>query len=610
MRRLFQFLAATALLFGAPAVASAATPFTAGAGERPQVAVGPDGTGYVTWMIRSRTGEGDLVGYCRVPRAGTACNRIGYLPFPGGTVANGGAVAEVFTDPADASRVLIMAGCWNCGAGGITDRVYITPSSNGGTTFGLPVEAGRGLVMGGQAAWVRGASPPLLVGVGGSELLAMNGTPPTTSPVAFTSSIIIATPAVTEVHGTSQLLAASSDLDAVRFAVYAGPATAAAVNTQASWIRDQPVPGAATNSTETSLASGPSGTFLAYRHARLGDDRALLHRYDPVTRTVDAGREIQGADALDDDVFGPDLAQDASGRLHAVWRSLRRGGRLRYRRSDDAGASFSAAGNLAASEAFHDPEVAAAADGTGFAVWKDGSGAVRVVELDPQPEPADAPPPPAPVAPAAPPPAPAPAAPRAPAELQVGRLVLDRRPGRFRVAARIRPEATGTLRIRLRARGRTRSFDAPIVRGRVALRAALPRRMARARTGEVTLSYAGDSGTTGERVALRAGRRPARLRAARSVLDSGRLRARGSLTRRARGRVVLRISFLAGGAYRTHRTQARIQRGRYRTSTQLPAALRAWLARREGAVRVTTTYTGRPARGIHGEQRIATATVR
>jgi hypothetical protein len=436
----------------------------------------------------------------------------------------------------------------------------------------------------------------------------MNGTPPTTSTVTFTASGIIASPAVTEVHGASQLLAASSDLDAVRFAVYSGPITAAGVNTQASWIRDQPVPGADTNSTGTSLASGPSGTFLAYRRASLGDDRARLHRYDPVTRTVDAGREIQGADALDNDVFDPDLAQDASGRLHAVWWSLLRGGRLRYRRSDDAGATFSAAGNLAASEPFNDPEVAAAPDGTGFAVWNGASGAVRVVELDPQAEPADGPPPPPAPTPA--PPVDPPAAARAPAELQVSRLVLERGPRRFRVAARIRREATGTVRVRLRAGGRMRSFDAPIVRGRIALRAPIPGRMARARTGRVTLRYGGSSTTAAEHVTLRAGRRPARLRPARPVVDSGRLRARGTLARVARGRVVLRVSFLAAGAYRSHHTQVRIERGRYRANAQLPPDVRSWLARREGAVRVTTTYAGRAARGVHGEQRIATATVR
>jgi hypothetical protein len=54
----------------------------------------------------------------------------------------------------------------------------------------------------------------------------------------------------------------------------------------------------------------------------------------------------------------------------------------------------------------------------------------------------------------------------------------------------------------------------------------------------------------------------------------------------------------------------RIERGRYRANAQLPPAVRSWLARREGAVRVTTTYAGRAARGVHGEQRIATATVR
>ena len=606
MRRILPLVAAAALLLGAPAAWSA-TPFTAGTGDRPQIAVGPDGTGYVAWMVRSSTGEGDLVGLCRVPRGGTACDRIAFIPFPGTTVANGGDVAQVFTDPDDAGRVVLMASCWNCGAGGTTNRVYVRGSSDGGTTFGLPTEFGRGLVVGGQSAWLRGATPPLLVTIGGSRALGMNGGAPAASTVSFTGAGVIATPAVTEVPDSSQLLAASSDLDSVRFTVYEGPLTAAGVNTQGNWTIDLPVPGAAERSTETSLATGPSGTFLAYRRAQLGDDRARLHRYDPDTMTLDAGREIQGPDALDADVFEPDLTQDAAGRLHAVWRSGLRGGRLRYRRSDDGGASFSPAGNLAASEPFGDPEVAAAADGTGFAVYNGAHGAVRVVELDPQPEPSPAPPPA--TDPPVPPP-PAPAALRAPAELQVTRLLLDRRRDRFRVAARIRSEATGTVRIRLRARGRTRTFEAPIARGRIALRRGLPRRMARARTGSVTLRYGGDAGTAPERAGLRAGRRAARLRPARAVVEAGRLRARGRVARAARGRVSLRLSFLADGAYRTHRARARIRRGRYRVNAPLPAAVRTLLARREGPLRVTSTYAGRGARGIHGEQRTRTAAVR
>jgi len=607
MRRLLPLLAAAALLVGAPAAWSA-TPFTAGTGDRPQVAVGPDGTGYVAWMVRSSTGEGDLVGYCRVPRGGTACDRIAFIPFPGTTVANGGDVAQVFTDPDDASRVVLMASCWNCGAGGITNRVYLRGSSDGGTTFGLPAEFGRGVVVGGQSAWLRGTTPPLLVTIGGSRALGMNGAAPTASTVAFTAAGIIATPAVTEVPGTSQLLAASSDLDSVRVAVYEGPLTAAAVNTQSNWTIDLAVPGAAERSTETSLATGPSGTFLAYRRAQPGDDRARMHRYDPDTMTLDAVREIQGPDALDADVFEPDLTQDAAGRLHAVWRSGLRGGRLRYRRSDDAGGSFSPAGNLAASEPFGDPEVAAAEDGTGFAVYSGAHGAVRVVELDPQPEPSPAPPPV--TDPPAPPAPPAPTVLRAPAELQVTRLLLDRRRDRLRVTARIRPEATGSVSVRLRARGRTRSFAAPIVRGRIALRGRLPGAMAGARSGRVTLSYAGDAATAPERAALSAGRRAARLRPGRATVDGGRLRARGSVAPAARGRVSLRLSFLADGAYRAHRVRAAIRRGRYRANAPLPASVRSMLARREGALRVTVTYAGRPARGIHGEQRAATATVR
>src|SRR5690606_4979659 len=54
--------------------------------------------------------------------------------------------------------------------------------------------------------------------------------------------------------------------------------------------------------------------------------------------------------------------------------------------------NFSAAANLAVSENFTDPELAAAGDGRGFATWTQGvNGPVRVVPLDPKPETAGGP---------------------------------------------------------------------------------------------------------------------------------------------------------------------------------------------------------------------------
>ena len=431
----------------------------------------------------------------------------------------------------------------------------------------------------------------------------MPGGAPASAPVTFTTAPIIATPALTVVAGADQLLAASSDLGAVRFSVYDGALTAAAVNTQASWVRDQAVTGATGGATETSLAAGPGGTYLAYRRGPAGGARARLHRWDAAGRVFDAGREIQGDDPLDADVGEPDLTQDPAGRLHAAWRSGLRGGRLRYRRSSDGGATFTAAANLALREPFGRPEIAAGADGRGFAVWSGASSAVRVVPLDPRPEPAAPGPPVLPPAPPA-------AGPRPPAGFEVTRLVLDRSTRTLRLAGRIDPAATGTVRVRLRAAGRASTFAPAIVRGTFRLRARVPRPVSRAGTGAVTLAYAGDGGTAGETLRLRAGRRGARLRPAAPVIEDGRLRARGRLVRAARGRVVVRLRFLADGAFRSFALDARIRDGRYRLDARLPAALRGRLDRREGAVRVITTYAGRLRGRIHGEQRIRTAAVR
>ena len=63
-----------------PATAQAATPFTAGSGAAPTVAVGSDGTGHVVWET---TEEDAKVGYCRVSAGGGSCNRTELLEFPG-----------------------------------------------------------------------------------------------------------------------------------------------------------------------------------------------------------------------------------------------------------------------------------------------------------------------------------------------------------------------------------------------------------------------------------------------------------------------------------------------------------------------------------------------
>ncbi len=80
MRPIVRFLLIAIACLAIPAGAQAATPFTAGSGASPDVAVGSDGTGHVVWQTG---GENDQVGYCRVSAEATACNRTELLSFPG-----------------------------------------------------------------------------------------------------------------------------------------------------------------------------------------------------------------------------------------------------------------------------------------------------------------------------------------------------------------------------------------------------------------------------------------------------------------------------------------------------------------------------------------------
>src|SRR5215210_8478630 len=131
-------LAAGLLLALAPA-ADAATPFTAGTGHGHDLAVGSDGTGHVVWL---QDEGGDRVHYCRVPAGGSACDtESGAFNFPGLLDHHATGDAQVFT-PA-VNKVVILASCWYCVTGSITDRTFRWISTNNGVDFGAPAEVGN-----------------------------------------------------------------------------------------------------------------------------------------------------------------------------------------------------------------------------------------------------------------------------------------------------------------------------------------------------------------------------------------------------------------------------------------------------------------------------------
>jgi len=361
-----------ALALAAPAASAA--PFTAGTGHDAQVAVGPDGTGHVTWLT-DEGGDGRLV-YCRVPAGGEACERTETLAFPtaGGAAQTVHSTPQVFV-PSD-ERVVLVASCWNCGSGGTTNRTYQWTSSDRGSSFGPPVERGRGLIADGQGALLPETDTLLIVG--GGKLQAMGDALLGTPEITLSTTPIIESPAVAPVPGTDQVVHVSSDMSRLEHAVYAGPQSATAMDVEGNWLRGQPVVGGEADSRGASLAAGPSGLRLAFRRGG-GGNTIRVSAYDPATRTFGAPQDVVRGAGADE----PDLAQDPSGALALVWRVSSYGGRLRYARTATGDGPFSPAAMIARGERFADPQVAAGPGGGGFAVWGGASGEVRVAPLPP-----------------------------------------------------------------------------------------------------------------------------------------------------------------------------------------------------------------------------------
>jgi hypothetical protein len=385
--------AAAVMALASAAPALGATPFSAGIGTGHDLAVGSDGTGHVVWIRDD--GTEDEVPYCRVPAGGSACDgESTVLEFPetGAPVPDSFGTAHVFA-PAP-SKVVVVASCTQCGSGGITDRTYRWTSTDNGVTFTDPaVEIGNDLMVAGQSGYLNAGD--VFLGVEGGLFMGMDF--PGIENADFSlggGGGFVYNPAVVPGPDASTVVHAIDDLHAVKYAVYAdpgGPITPAELNDPSNWTSKLLSAPEGENS-ETHLSSGGNGVLLSYRYFVPNDNRIALRRFDGATDTFGAPLYVEGTNSIDNNSADyPHHAQDGSGRIHVVWRSLHGGGRLRYTRSDDGGVSFSQVANLATSESFQDPIVEASPTGTGFAIWSGiGTSPIRVVPIDPifEPDPA------------------------------------------------------------------------------------------------------------------------------------------------------------------------------------------------------------------------------
>jgi len=384
-------LAVGLLLALAPA-ANAATPFTAGTGTGHDLAVGSDGSGHVVWVVHE--GTDDRIRYCRVPPGGSSCPTLIYLDFPGSMSTSPSPHLQVFAPATD--KVVVVASCHTCPD--LPTRTFRFISTNNGNTFPTVDQVGN-LQLNGQSAFINNAAN-LVLGVSGSLFQGQTGPSPgsiTQLSLGQGGSVYDASAAADP--GGTKAVYAVNDLHTVEYRVFNDPGTAGI--TAAELNDNSPVEenwgGAAgtkflsspeSDNSETRLSSGPNGVYLTYRYAETGNPHVALRKFSSATDTFGGPTYIEGAGPIEDNSIGElQHSQDASGRLHVVWRSLFDGNRLRYTRSDDAGATFTPVANLATRETFFSPMVEAGPGGTGFAVWRGSANAIRVVPIDPQPEP-------------------------------------------------------------------------------------------------------------------------------------------------------------------------------------------------------------------------------
>ena len=226
---------------------------------------------------------------------------------------------------------------------------------------------------------------------------------------------------------------------------------------------------------------------------------------------------------------------------------------------------------------------------------------------------APAPAAPAPAAPA--PAAPAPAEQAAPprpagegpstAKLSLARTRIVRGDRVLDVLAPISRLASGSARVRLRAAGLLLSFSARINEGdgQIRFRKLIPRKQAQLGTGIVTITYPGDADTRPQTVRLRAASQPADLRLTRPTITGGRLRAAGTVSKRARGVVRVQIEYVVAGRTRTTQFKATIDNGRWSLAERLSQSVRSAIAQRSGSVHSYTLFTGYYQRRVRGEMR-------
>ena len=214
MRRLVRSLLIATACLALPAGAQAANPFTAGSGGGPGVAVGSDGSGHIVWETDAANTQ---VGYCRVASEATSCNRTEILSFPARPKRRVPAKRACSRRRQD--KVVIVAGCWNL------------PDRDSESDLSLDLEQQRRQLRrsagnrdrAGNERRRRLARRRLAIFVGASAANVKAALVDGEFGVQFASGgLFVYGPEVVRLQGTTKLVAASNDLEVVKYGVFKG----------------------------------------------------------------------------------------------------------------------------------------------------------------------------------------------------------------------------------------------------------------------------------------------------------------------------------------------------------------------------------------------------
>ncbi|MBA3746313.1 MAG: hypothetical protein H0W96_02330, partial [Solirubrobacterales bacterium] len=191
------------------------------------------------------------------------------------------------------------------------------------------------------------------------------------------------------------------------------------------------------------------------------------------------------------------------------------------------------------------------------------------------------------------------------AKLALARATINRRDRVLDVLAPITSLASGRVNVELHAAGLRFRFTALLNSrdGRIRFRKRIPKAQADLGTGILTITYRGNADTRPQTVRLRAASQRADLRLARPTISNGRLRASGTVSRRARGVVRVQLQYVAAGETHTREFKARIDNGRWSLNEPLSQTVSTAITQRSGTVHSYTLFTGYYARRIRGEMR-------